>query len=52
MENPPMASVEQFSYRQGQRAVEMLLEILNAKDKIGTSENNKKNNLRTSTIYP
>ncbi|HMG91106.1 MAG TPA: LacI family DNA-binding transcriptional regulator [Chryseolinea sp.] len=30
MENPPLASVEQFPYRQGQRATEMLLEILNA----------------------
>ncbi len=29
MENPPLASVEQFPYRQGQRATEMLLEILN-----------------------
>jgi LacI family transcriptional regulator len=28
MENPPLASVEQFPYRQGQRATEMLLEIL------------------------
>jgi DNA-binding LacI/PurR family transcriptional regulator len=31
MENPPLASVEQFPYRQGQRATEMLLEILNSK---------------------
>lgn len=30
MENPPLASVEQFPYRQGQRATEMLLDILNA----------------------
>lgn len=30
MENPPLASVEQFPYRQGQRATELLLEILNA----------------------
>jgi DNA-binding LacI/PurR family transcriptional regulator len=30
MENPPLASVEQFPYRQGQRATEMLLEILNS----------------------
>lgn len=30
MENPPLASVEQFPYRQGQRAAEMLLEILNS----------------------
>lgn len=29
MENPPLASVEQFPYRQGQRATELLLEILN-----------------------
>ena len=29
MENPPLASVEQFPYRQGQRATEMLLNILN-----------------------
>ncbi|MBL0741199.1 LacI family DNA-binding transcriptional regulator [Chryseolinea lacunae] len=29
MENPPLASVEQFPYRQGQRATEMILEILN-----------------------
>jgi len=29
MENPPLASVEQFPYRQGQRATEMLLDILN-----------------------
>ncbi len=28
MENPPLASVEQFPYRQGQRATELLLEIL------------------------
>ena len=28
MENPPLASVEQFPYRQGQRAAELLLEIL------------------------
>jgi len=28
LENPPLASVEQFPYRQGQRATEMLLEIL------------------------
>jgi DNA-binding LacI/PurR family transcriptional regulator len=32
MENPPLASVEQFPYRQGQRATEILLEILSAKD--------------------
>lgn len=32
MENPPLASVEQFPYRQGQRATEMLLEILNTKN--------------------
>jgi DNA-binding LacI/PurR family transcriptional regulator len=31
MENPPLASVEQFPYRQGQRATEMLLDLLNAK---------------------
>jgi DNA-binding LacI/PurR family transcriptional regulator len=30
MENPPLASVEQFPYRQGQRATEMILDILNA----------------------
>lgn len=42
LENPPMASVEQFPYRQGQRATEMLLEILNTKDKIGTPGNYKK----------
>jgi DNA-binding LacI/PurR family transcriptional regulator len=30
MENPPLASVEQFPYRQGQRATELLLEILNS----------------------
>jgi LacI family transcriptional regulator len=30
MENPPLASVEQFPYRQGQRAAEMLLDILRA----------------------
>jgi DNA-binding LacI/PurR family transcriptional regulator len=30
MENPPLASVEQFPYRQGQRATEMLLEILDS----------------------
>ena len=29
MENPPLASVEQFPYRQGQWATELLLEILN-----------------------
>jgi len=28
MENPPLASVEQFPYRQGQRAAEILLEML------------------------
>jgi DNA-binding LacI/PurR family transcriptional regulator len=28
MENPPLASVEQFPYQQGQRATELLLEIL------------------------
>jgi len=28
MENPPLASVEQFPYRQGQRATELLLEVL------------------------
>ncbi|MBL7872290.1 MAG: LacI family DNA-binding transcriptional regulator [Cyclobacteriaceae bacterium] len=28
MENPPLASVEQFPYRQGQRATELLLQIL------------------------
>lgn len=32
MENPPLASVEQFPYRQGQRATELLLQILNSKD--------------------
>ena len=31
MENPPLASVEQFPYRQGQRATELLLQILNSK---------------------
>lgn len=31
MENPPLASVEQFPYRQGQRATEILLEILKSK---------------------
>jgi DNA-binding LacI/PurR family transcriptional regulator len=30
MENPPLASVELFPYRQGQRATEMLLNILNS----------------------
>ena len=30
MENPPLASIEQFPYHQGQRATEMLLEILNS----------------------
>jgi LacI family transcriptional regulator len=30
MENPPLASVEQFPYRQGQRATELVLEILHA----------------------
>lgn len=34
MENPPLASVEQFPYRQGQWAAELLLDILDgAKDK-------------------
>lgn len=31
MENPPLASVEQFPYRQGQQAAEMLLDILRSK---------------------
>lgn len=31
MENPPLASVEQFPYQQGQRAIEILLDILNSK---------------------
>jgi len=30
LENPPLASVEQFPYRQGQCATEILLEILNS----------------------
>jgi DNA-binding LacI/PurR family transcriptional regulator len=34
MENPPLASVEQFPYRQGQRAAEMLLDILNSPEEI------------------
>ena len=42
MENPPLASVEQFPYRQGQRATEMLLEILNsAKDERRAEKYNK-----------
>ncbi len=31
MENPPLASVEQFPYEQGQKAAEMLLQIVDAK---------------------
>ena len=31
MENPPLASVEQFPYRQGQRAAEILLDLLTTK---------------------
>ena len=31
MENPPLASVEQFPYQQGQKATEMLLQIIDAK---------------------
>jgi DNA-binding LacI/PurR family transcriptional regulator len=42
MENPPMASVEQFPYRQGQCATEMLLELLTVKHKIGTPDYFKK----------
>lgn len=38
MENPPLASVEQFPYRQGQRATEMLLEILNSTRENGMAE--------------
>lgn len=38
MENPPLASVEQFPYRQGQRATEMLLEILNSTRDGGNGE--------------
>lgn len=34
MENPPLASVEQFPYRQGQKATEMLLEILSSSSRI------------------
>jgi DNA-binding LacI/PurR family transcriptional regulator len=42
MENPPLASVEQFPYRQGQRATEMLLEILNsARNGAGSGKYNK-----------
>jgi len=43
MENPPLASVEQFPYRQGQRATEMLLEILNSSnnDRANSSKYNK-----------
>jgi len=38
MENPPLASVEQFPYRQGQRATEMLLEMLNSSKNGASSE--------------
>lgn len=38
MENPPLASVEQFPYRQGQCATEMLLEILNSKKTVRKEE--------------
>jgi DNA-binding LacI/PurR family transcriptional regulator len=42
MENPPLASVEQFPYRQGQCATEMLLSILNAPKNGSTSMKFKK----------
>jgi len=42
MENPPLASVEQFPYRQGQCATEMLLEILAQKKNNGKSEGYRK----------
>ncbi len=42
MENPPLASVEQFPYRQGQRATEMLLEILKTPKNGSTKEKFKK----------
>ena len=42
MENPPLASVEQFPYRQGQLATEILLEILNSKNNGGQKEEHKK----------
>lgn len=42
MENPPLASVEQFPYRQGQLATEILLEILNSKNNGGQKEEYKK----------
>ena len=31
MDNPPLASVEQFPYQQGQKAVEILLQLIDAK---------------------
>lgn len=42
MENPPLASVEQFPYRQGQCATEMLLDILNTPGNGGASMKFKK----------
>jgi DNA-binding LacI/PurR family transcriptional regulator len=32
LDNPPLASVEQFPYEQGYRAMEMLLSLINSKD--------------------
>ncbi len=31
MENPPLASVEQFPYQQGEKAAEILLDLLDKK---------------------
>lgn len=42
MENPPLASVEQFPYQQGKQATELLLEILNSENGSGLSEKYRK----------
>lgn len=38
LENPPMASVEQYPYKQGAKAAEILIELLNNADKPGKPE--------------
>lgn len=39
MDHPPMASVEQFPYQQGEKATELLLQLLESDEKTRTSNN-------------
>ncbi|HVM88136.1 MAG TPA: LacI family DNA-binding transcriptional regulator [Puia sp.] len=38
MENPPLASVEQFPYQQGQKAAEMLLKMVGTRNSVSAQE--------------